>query len=196
MMRLFLVISTLVISACTTHTVLDTSQYPDFDYQMITSFHPRLQTGEIPKLTACQFDWSCTSSSISTVLNRKFGDIKLEIDVMSGLFNHGSKALIDEREGFSLLDMKQYVESLGYQGNGVMLDRAGFIELFTAPEHRNALPAIILVNYANKKRVVVLSGGNTHYVFIDDPAFGRYKIDFFEFLSILDEEVVFIIDKA
>ena len=121
-MRLFLLISTLVISSCTTQHVLDINQYPDFDYQTITAPQPRLKTGKIPDLTACQLDWSCTSSSISTILNRKFEINKSETDVLSGLHKHGKGALIAERKGFSLLDMKLYVESLGYQGNGFMLD--------------------------------------------------------------------------
>ena len=53
-----------------------------------------------------------------------------------------------------------------------------------------------MVNYIEGRRVVVLSGGDTRYAYIDDPAFGRYKIEHTDFFGILDEEIVLFIDKA
>lgn len=196
-MRLFLLISTLVISSCTTQHVIDINQYPDFDSQTITQSNlPEFKVGKIPDLTYCQADFSCASSSISTVLKRKFGIKISELEVMSGLLNNGEKDIIAERHGFSLLDMKLYVDNLGYQGNGFMLDRKDFIQIFKGSDQVTKFPIIIPLNYTGIRRFAVLSGGNTVYALIDDPAYGRYKIKHADFFGILDEEIIFTIKKS
>ncbi len=110
-----------------------------------------------------QYDFSCGSAAVATLLTFSYNHPITEQEVFAGMFNHGDRALI-EREGFSLLDMKNCLTRLGY-------DSAGF----RAPLNKLAevsLPAIVLINESGYNHFVVVRGFSDGEIMLADPAVG------------------------
>ena len=59
------------------------------------------------------YDFSCGSGALVTVINSYLGLNVTEQAAMEGMMAHGEKEKIIERRGFSMLDMKRYVLTLG-----------------------------------------------------------------------------------
>jgi hypothetical protein len=68
------------------------------------------------------FDYSCGSAALTTVLQYHLGLAVTEKDAMEGMLEHGEKEKIIARRGFSLLDMKRYVATLGSDSGGFHAD--------------------------------------------------------------------------
>ena len=110
-----------------------------------------------------QFDFSCGSAALATLLTYSYNRPATEQQVFSGMFTHGDKKLI-ENSGFSLLDMKEYLASQN-------IDSAGF----RAPLDKLAevsLPAIVLINESGYNHFVVIRGFRDGNILLADPAVG------------------------
>src|SRR5690242_3410453 len=59
-----------------------------------------------------QYDFSCGSAAVATLLTYHYAAPATEKDVFMAMFERGNRAAI-QREGFSLLDMKTYLEDHG-----------------------------------------------------------------------------------
>src|SRR6202008_4506949 len=64
------------------------------------------------------FAYSCGSAALTTVLQFHLGLPVTEQQAMEGMLAHGEREKIIERRGFSLLDMKRYVATLGSDSGG------------------------------------------------------------------------------
>ena len=62
-------------------------------------------------------DFSCGAAAMATLLRYHYGQSLDERAAIVGMFNQGEKEKIRQR-GFSMLDMKHYAQSLGYQAEG------------------------------------------------------------------------------
>ncbi len=71
-----------------------------------------------------QFDYSCGSAALATLLNYYLGENLTEKQIIAGLVEYGDKKQIERLRAFSLLDMKRFVEKLGYKGAGYKADIA------------------------------------------------------------------------
>jgi predicted double-glycine peptidase len=131
------------------------------------------------------FDFSCGSAALVTVLNYHLGVMVNEQQAMEGMLEKGEKEKIIERRGFSLLDMKRYVGSLGLSGAGF---RAEIKDLMTLTE-----PAIVPIDYAGSKHFVVLRGIRDGVVFLADPSAGNIVFSVEEFARWWDKNTLFII---
>ncbi|WP_204283799.1 C39 family peptidase, partial [Klebsiella pneumoniae] len=60
-----------------------------------------------------QYDYSCGSAAVATLLRYHYGRPTVESDVFSAMWRSGDQAQI-KRAGFSMLDMKRYLDSQGY----------------------------------------------------------------------------------
>ncbi|MES2257372.1 MAG: C39 family peptidase [Pseudomonadota bacterium] len=131
------------------------------------------------------YDYSCGSAALVTILNYHLGIQVNEQQAMEGMLEKGEKEKIIERRGFSLLDMKRYVASLGVNGAGF---RAELADLLTLTE-----PAIVPIDYAGAKHFVVLRGIRDGVVYIADPSAGNIAFSVPEFASLWDKNTLFII---
>ncbi|MET3130937.1 putative double-glycine peptidase [Oxalobacteraceae bacterium GrIS 1.11] len=134
------------------------------------------------------FDYSCGSAALVTILNYHLGLKVTEQQAMEGMLEKGEKEKIIERRGFSLLDMKRYVASLGVQGSGFRADLKDLASL----EH----PAIVPIDYAGAKHFVVLRGIRDGVVFIADPSAGNIVFSLAEFAKLWDKNTLFIVYPA
>ena len=64
-----------------------------------------------------QYDFSCGSAAVATLLTYHYRQPISEQAVFTAMLENGDQERI-RREGFSLLDMKNFLESQGYRSNG------------------------------------------------------------------------------
>lgn len=84
-----------------------------------------------------QYDFSCGSAAVASLLSYHYEHKVTEAEVFRGMFSLADPDKV-RREGFSMLDMKRYLESEGYLADGFRLPLTGMRE-------KVALPAIALV---------------------------------------------------
>ena len=94
-----------------------------------------------------QYDFSCGSAALATLLTHHYSYPVSEQNVFSEMFEHGDKVKI-RKEGFSLLDMKAYLEARGFQADGFV---AEIDQLLTA-----GIPAIALIQDHGYNHFVVI----------------------------------------
>jgi len=96
----------------------------------------------------------------------------------------GDKAKI-QREGFSLLEMKTYLESIGYHADGfrVSLDKVA----------RVGVPVIVLIETRGYKHFVVIKGLQDDRVLVGDPARGVVVMTRAAFMQLWKDGIVFAI---
>ncbi len=110
-----------------------------------------------------KYDFSCGSAAVATLLTYHYGRPVDEIEVFQWMYASGDQAKI-RREGFSLLDMKRYLEHVGYVADGV---KVSLDELA-----RVGVPAIALVSDQGYRHFVVVKGLRGSRVMLGDPALG------------------------
>jgi predicted double-glycine peptidase len=134
------------------------------------------------------YDYSCGSAALVTILHYHLGLDISEQQSMEGMMDKGEKEKIIERRGFSLLDMKRYVASIGLTGAGF---RASFNDLRTLGQ-----PAIVPIDYAGFKHFVVLRGIRDGLVFLADPSAGNIIFPETEFATLWDRQTLFVVYPA
>ncbi|RQW88066.1 MAG: peptidase C39 [Geobacter sp.] len=119
-----------------------------------------------------QYDFSCGSAALASLLTFHYQDTVTEQEVFIWMYKHGDQAKI-RREGFSLLDMKRYLEANGYNADGfyVSLDQLAVAEA----------PAIVLINTKGYNHFVVVKGVTDKNVLVGDPSLGTRIIPREEF---------------
>jgi predicted double-glycine peptidase len=130
------------------------------------------------------YDYSCGSAALVTILKYHLGIDVSEQQSMEGMMAFGEKDKIIERRGFSLLDMKRYLASIGVDSAGFHAEVSDLLGL--------SEPGIVPIDYGGFKHFVVLRGVRDGLVFIADPAMGNsvYTVD--EFTAMWDRNTLFI----
>jgi predicted double-glycine peptidase len=131
------------------------------------------------------YDYSCGSAALTTLLNGYMAQNKNEREVMDGMLKYGEYDRIVERRSFSLLDMKRYVNAIGFDSNGY---RGTFHDLETLDK-----PAIVPIAYAGFKHFVVFKAVKDGHVFVADPALGNISFTVKHFQEVWDSDIMFII---
>lgn len=122
-----------------------------------------------------EYDFSCGSAALASLLTFHYERPRTEHEVFQSMYAAGDRALI-ERHGFSLLDMKMYLERNGVPADGfkVPIER-----LQTA-----GIPAIVLIDTDGYKHFVLLKGISAQHVLIGDPAVGVTRLTRDEFVRV------------
>ena len=129
-------------------------------------------------------DYSCGSAAIATLLTFHYQQPTSYREVMDAMYSKGDQAKI-RREGFSLLDMKLYLENRGYRADGFKVSLDKLIETKT--------PAIALIRDNGFNHFVVIKGIHDNKMLIGDPALGTRLIPRKEFESKWLNGLVFVI---
>lgn len=114
-----------------------------------------------------QYDFSCGSAAVATLLTHHYGYPVSESTVFEHMYKQGDQAKI-QREGFSLLDMKRFLKTHGFEADG-----------FEQPLEKLAetrVPAIVLINENGYLHFVVVKGLRGERVLIGDPANGTRAV--------------------
>jgi predicted double-glycine peptidase len=131
-----------------------------------------------------QYDFSCGSASLATLLTYHYEDPIDEMAAFNAMYEIGDQARIAEA-GFSLLDMKRYLATRGYESDGY---EASLDTLKGA-----GIPAIALINYRGYNHFVVVKGISEGSVLVGDPSLGTRLIPQSEFEDMWANGVLFII---
>ena len=110
-----------------------------------------------------EYDYSCGSAAVATLLRYHYGVNVGEAEVFQSMFARGDQERI-RQVGFSMLDMRTYLESRGYGADGLRLSLDRLATLNT--------PAIALITHDNYRHFVVVKGVSADRVLVGDPTFG------------------------
>ncbi len=130
-----------------------------------------LQMQDIERQT---LDYSCGAAALAILLRSYFGQAVDEEDVLADLISRLSREELAERikEGFSLLDLKQAAQRLGYSAEGLRLTMAEAMLLQG--------PVIILLQQEKLKHFVVLKGVTQGRALLADSVRGHVRMPLFE----------------
>lgn len=131
-----------------------------------------------------QFDFSCGSAAVATLLTFHYGMPIDERTVFNEMFLRGDQAKI-RREGFSLLDIKRFLASRGFQADGF---RQPLQKLIDA-----RLPAIVLISEKGYQHFVVIKGAADGRLLLGDPATGTRAIPRTAFEQLWSNKLLFLI---
>lgn len=130
-----------------------------------------------------QYDFSCGSAALATLLTHHYQIEKTETDLFIAMWEAGEKELIKKR-GFSLLDMKRYLERGGIAADGFKVPFDKLNEL--------RLPGIALINVNGYRHFVVIKGVRDDRVLIGDPSLGLIVRSRKDFLASWDGTMLFL----
>jgi len=109
-------------------------------------------------------DFSCGAASLATLLKYAYQMDVGEEDVLRGLMAF-SNPEVARTQGFSMLNFKNYLASLGLRGRGYeaspdMLDKI-------------KVPTLVLLNIKGYRHFVVLRRSTAEHMYLGDPALGN-----------------------
>jgi hypothetical protein len=125
----------------------------------VTSFRER----RFATVVQQQHDYSCGSAALATLLSHHYQDPLGEAPIFSSMYQAGDQEKI-RRLGFSLLDLKNYLERRGYRADGYRLPLERLSEA--------RVPAIVLIDDQGYRHFVVVKGLTRQRVLLGDPARG------------------------
>lgn len=130
-----------------------------------------------------QYDYSCGSAAVATMLRFHYGVAVNESEVFQSMYQRGDQARI-RSVGFSMLDMRSYLEGRGFRADGLRLslDRLATLDV----------PAIALITHDNYRHFVVVKGISADRVLVGDPTFGLQTYTRAEFEEIWNGVVLAI----
>jgi predicted double-glycine peptidase len=131
-----------------------------------------------------QYDFSCGSAALSTLLTYHYGFRVTEQTVFEEMFANGDKDKI-RRDGFSLFDMKRYLENHGFHADG--------FEAPLAKLEDAGIPAIVLINENGYNHFVVVKGIRDGRVLIGDPSGGVRAVAKPAFETLWTNGIIFVV---
>lgn len=120
---------------------------------------------EIPFRTVVRqrYDFSCGSAAIATLLTYHYDRKTDERTPFTAMWEQGQQEEI-RKAGFSLFDMKNYLNGIGYRAEGFRFSMDSLKKL--------RRPAIVLLNLKGYMHFVVVKGVRGDKVLVGDPTLG------------------------
>jgi uncharacterized protein len=131
-----------------------------------------------------QYDFSCGSAALATLLTHHYNFPVSEQEVFREMFARGDQAKI-KKEGFSLLDIKNYLATRGFEADGYVAE----VEKLSVA----GVPAIALVKEQGYHHFVVIKGLRDGRVLIGDPSSGTRAIPKSQFTEMWSNKILFVI---
>jgi predicted double-glycine peptidase len=160
---------------------IDVSDPSGADYTLhVTS----LKEARFKRTIRQQFDFSCGSAALATLLTYQYDSPVTEQQVFNEMFEHGDQEKI-RRLGFSLLDIRNYLVARGFEADGY--------EAPLSKLEQTKTPAIVLIVEHGYHHFVVVKGVRNGRVLIGDPATGTRAMSQESFEEKWKDRVVFVI---
>lgn len=134
-----------------------------------------------------KFDFSCGAAATATILRHAYNFDVNEVDVILGLAKVADEELAREK-GYSLLDIRHYVETLGLRGRGYELPPEMLAKL--------RIPTIALLDLRGYKHFVVVRKVTEDSVYVGDPALGNRIMSMEDFLESWNGAVFAILGRG
>lgn len=132
-----------------------------------------------------QWETSCAAATIATVLTYGHGDAVSEAHIAASMLKKSDAATVKKQGGFSLLDMKRFVEDRGYTGRGYKHLSISDLKAFQAP--------IVPIDNYGFNHYVVFNAIKDDEVFLADPAFGNRKMSLQQFNRVWMDGMAFVV---
>lgn len=152
-------------------------------HKKIVSIRERRYLNMIPQHT----DFSCGAASLATILKYAYDQDITENKVLLDLFKISDPNLI-RKKGFSLLDMKRYVQSIGMRGRGYQMTANKLEQI--------KVPTIVLMDLKGYKHFVVLKKVMGNQVYIADPTLGNKVYDLKDFAAMWNGVIFAVIGSG
>ena len=143
-----------------------------------------MREGRFRNIVRQQTDYSCGASALATILRYGYRLDADETTVIQGMLGIADADLVAQR-GFSLLDIKRYVESIGMRGRGYRISEGRLRSL--------RVPGLVLMDVRGFRHFVVLKQVAGDYAEIADPILGNRSIPIAEFLESWPSRAVFVV---
>ncbi|MDO9321035.1 MAG: C39 family peptidase [Pseudomonas sp.] len=117
-------------------------------------------------------DFSCGAAAMATLLNEAYGLSMSEADVILGMLTEADEEQV-RQQGFSMLDMKRYAQTLGLRARGYRIDASQLEQI--------SIPVIVLIEVRGYKHFVVMQRSVDGWAYIGDPVLGHKKLPLDEF---------------
>ena len=131
-----------------------------------------------------KYDFSCGSAAVATLLSYQYGFPVDEQAAFVQMYAHGDRQKI-RREGFSLLDIKRFLQSNGFDADGFQLPLEKL--------QLEMVPAIALIDEKGYHHFVVIKGLRGGRVLVGDPAVGTRSLSVAKFDRMWKSKVLFVI---
>ncbi len=151
--------------------------------KQIISIRERRYLNLVPQRT----DFSCGAAALATILKYAYDQDVTEQKVLLDLFKISDPQLV-RRKGFSLLDIKRYVQSLGMRGRGYQMSLEKLEQI--------KVPTIVLLDLKGYKHFVVLKKVIDNKVYIADSTLGNTIYDLNDFAGMWNGVVFAIIGSG
>ncbi len=132
-------------------------------------------------------DFSCGAASLATILRYGYHRQVTEQEVLQGLFRVSNPVVVRQK-GFSLMDLKRYIATLGMQGVGFRVQSAAL--------YRLKVPVIVLLDMNGYEHFVVVRRAIGDRVYIADPALGERIMPLAEFVHDWDHIIFAVIGRG
>lgn len=135
-----------------------------------------------------KWDQSCGSAALSTLLTY-YLDIPVdETAIIGDMVRYGDPLRVRQRGGFSLLDLKRYVQRRGYQS-------AGYGRLSVEELKEFNSPAIVPIKTRGYDHFVIFAGIVGDRVVIADPAYGNASLTIRQFQRLWQNGIALFVFK-
>jgi len=134
-----------------------------------------------------QWDASCGAAALATVFTYTLGEPVSEREVAQAMLRRTDPLRVKVRGGFSLLDMKRFVESRGFKAEGY---RGLSLEELLAQKS-----PIVPINARGDPHFVVVRGLRDGRVELADPAFGNRSMSVERFNQAWQEGIGFVVTR-
>jgi predicted double-glycine peptidase len=131
-----------------------------------------------------QYDFSCGSAALATLLTHHYDYPANEKAIFEDMYTRGDQQKI-RKEGFSLLDMKNFLEARGFRADG-----------FQQPLEKLAeagIPAIVLISENGYNHFVVIKGLRGDRILLGDPASGTRVMPLLQFEGVWKNKLLFVV---
>lgn len=168
--------------------------FPENEFVIPMEFDERIRTTAVLKphtailkerIIKQEFDYSCGSAALATLLRHYLGEQLTERQIIHGLLRYGNSEQIAERRAFSLLDMKKFVKVLGYKGIGYKAEVEDLKEL--------EQPCVLPIKLFGFRHFTVFKGIYKGHVFLADPFKGHTSYTLPEFEKFWYQNVIFVV---
>lgn len=155
------VIALLLAGAAQAQAVLDASRIGSVPVTKQVKTFRELRFRE---LMPQKYDFSCGSAALASLLNYGYGKQVTEVGLIKDMMV-GADPKEVVKNGFSMLDMKRYAETIGMRAHGYRIGADALYQL--------QMPVIALMEIKGYKHFVLVKGASAGRVFIADPALGH-----------------------
>lgn len=122
-----------------------------------------------------QYDFSCGSAAVATLLTYHYDRPTPEREAFAQMWKAGNQDAIRE-VGFSMFDMKAYLDAIGYRAEGYRLSVDQLAKF--------SRPSIVLLDLKGFKHFVVVKGVSGDRILVGDPMLGLNQYSHEDFAKI------------